>query len=159
MLTLEAAKHLAEVGENKARQMGLRIAISIVDDGGHLLVFHRVERARIAGIEISKNKAWTSVSMQQPTSNLAQSAQPGGPAFGINTTNEGRIVILGGGIPLKVGDHIVGGVGVSGGTSAQDIEVATAVVQAFESMVAGMSNGANANANANANARIGSYRY
>ncbi|WP_374705323.1 GlcG/HbpS family heme-binding protein [Paenibacillus radicis (ex Gao et al. 2016)] len=153
MLTLEAAKHLAEAAEHKARQMGLRISVSVVDDGGNLLVFHRMERARIAGIEISKNKAWTSVSMQQPTANLAQSAQPGGPAFGINTTNEGRIVILGGGIPLMVGDHIVGGVGVSGGSGAQDIEVATAAVQAFEAMVAGMSNGANVNA------RIGSYRY
>jgi uncharacterized protein GlcG (DUF336 family) len=153
VLTLEEAKHMAEVGEHKARQMGIRIAISIVDDGGHLLVLNRMERTRIASVEISKNKAWTSISMQQPTANLKQSAQPGGPAFGINTTHEGRLVILAGGIPLKIGDHFVGGVGVSGGSADQDIEIAAAAVQAFESMVAGMSNGVNVNA------RIGSYRY
>jgi uncharacterized protein GlcG (DUF336 family) len=93
-----------------------------------------MDHARIAGIEISKNKAWTSVSMQMPTANLAESALPGGPAFGVNTTNYGRIVILGGGIPLVVRGRIVGGIGVSGGSSAQDIEIANAAVQYFESM-------------------------
>jgi len=139
-LTLEMAKKLLEVAEHKARQMGLSFDIAIVDEGGNLIAFHRMDHARIAGIEISKNKAWTSVSMQMPTSNLAQSAQPGGPTFGINTTNDGRLVILGGGIPLTREGHIVGGIGVSGGSSAQDIEVATAAVQYFESMMHGRSN-------------------
>ena len=136
-LTLEMAKKLLEVAEHKARQLGLSFDIAIVDDGGNLIAFHRMDHARIAGIEISKNKAWTSVSMQMPTSNLAQSAQPGGPTFGINTTNAGRLVILGGGIPLTREGHIVGGIGVSGGSSAQDIEVATAAVQYFETMMHG----------------------
>jgi uncharacterized protein GlcG (DUF336 family) len=72
--------------------------------------------------------------MQQPTANLTQAAQPGGPSFGINTTNNGRIVILGGGIPLVSNGTIVGGIGVSGGTSTQDTEIANAVVRAFEKM-------------------------
>ncbi len=114
--------------------MGLSCDIAIVDDGANLIAFHRMDNARIAGIEISQNKAWTSVAMQMPTANLAQSALPGGPTFGINTTNQGKLVILGGGIPLVSEDKIVGGIGVSGGTSAQDIEVAAAVVYAFESM-------------------------
>ncbi|GIP31740.1 heme-binding protein [Paenibacillus sp. J2TS4] len=133
-LTLETAKKLLAAAEQKSRQMGLSSNIAIVDDGGNLIAFQRMDNARIAGIEISKNKAWTSVSMQMPTANLAQSAQPGGPTFGINTTNFGRIVILGGGIPFVRDKHIVGGIGVSGGSSAQDIEIATAAVQAFESM-------------------------
>ncbi|WP_397376774.1 heme-binding protein [Paenibacillus sp. p3-SID867] len=57
-----------------------------------------------------------------------------GATFGSNTTNQGRIVILGGGIPLVHEGRVVGGIGVSGGTSAQDIDVANAAVQAFESM-------------------------
>ncbi|MCZ8513056.1 heme-binding protein [Paenibacillus filicis] len=125
---------LIEATEQKSRQMGLSSNIAIVDDGGNLIAFHRIDKARIAGIEISKNKAWTSVSMQMPTANLAQTALPGGPTFGINTTNNGRIVILGGGIPLVSGEHIVGGVGVSGGSSTQDIEIANAAVQAFAAM-------------------------
>lgn len=133
-MTLETAKRLLAIAEQKARQMGLANDIAIVDEGGNLVVFVRMDNARIAGIDISQNKAWTSVAMQMPTANLAQSAQAGGPSFGINTTNHGRLVILGGGIPFVKEGKIVGGIGVSGGTSAQDIEVATAAVQAFESM-------------------------
>lgn len=133
-LTLDMAKRLVEAAEQKSRQMGLASNIAIVDDGGNLILFHRMDKARIAGIEISKNKAWTSVSMQMPTANLAQSALPGGPTFGVNTTNYGRIVILGGGIPLISGEHLFGGIGVSGGSSTQDIEIANAAVQAFAAM-------------------------
>jgi uncharacterized protein GlcG (DUF336 family) len=133
-LTLEVATRLLAFAEQKARQMGLSSDIAIVDQGANLIAFHRMDNARIAGIDISQNKAWTSVAMQMPTANLAQSALPGGPSFGINTTNHGRLVILGGGIPLVSEGKIVGGIGVSGGTSAQDIEVANAAVQAFESM-------------------------
>ncbi|MGO4373569.1 GlcG/HbpS family heme-binding protein [Paenibacillus sp. 2TAB19] len=134
-MTLDIAKRLTEVAEQKGRQMGLNCDIAIVDEGANLIMFHRMDNARIAGINISQNKAWTSVAMQMPTANLAQSALPGGPTFGINTTNEGRLVILGGGIPLIGEGRIVGGIGVSGGTSAQDIEVASAAVYAFESML------------------------
>jgi uncharacterized protein GlcG (DUF336 family) len=139
-LTLETAKQLIAVAEQKSRQMGLFSNIAIVDEGANLIAFARMENARIAGIEISKNKAWTSVSMQMPTANLAQSALPGGPSFGVNTTNFGKVVILGGGIPLISEGHIVGGIGVSGGSSAQDIEIANAAVQLFEKMNKGTSN-------------------
>ncbi|KOO51537.1 GlcG/HbpS family heme-binding protein [Viridibacillus arvi] len=131
-LTLETAKRLLSVAEQKSYQMGLSSNIAIVDDGAHLIAFLRMDNARIAGIEISKDKAWTSVSMQMPTANLSQAALPGSPSFGINTTNNGHIVILGGGIPLVSEGEIVGGIGISGGSSAQDIEIANAVVQAFE---------------------------
>ncbi|MBM7569056.1 GlcG/HbpS family heme-binding protein [Paenibacillus sacheonensis] len=135
-LSLETAKYLIAIAEQKARQMGLSSDIAIVDEGANLIAFHRMDNAKIAGIEISQNKAWTSVAMQMPTSNLAQTAQPGSPSFGINTTNQGKLVILGGGIPF-VSDHkIIGGIGVSGGTSAQDIEVANAAVVAFANMPA-----------------------
>ncbi|OPH57859.1 cobalamin adenosyltransferase [Paenibacillus ferrarius] len=134
-LTLETAKQLLAAAEQKARQMGLSSDIAIVDEGANLIAFHRMDNARIGGIDISQNKAWTSVAMQMPTANLAQSALPGAPSFGINTTNHGRVVILGGGIPFVSKDRIIGGIGVSGGTSAQDIEVANAAVYAFNSLL------------------------
>ena len=93
-----------------------------------------MNNAKIAGIDIAQNKAWTSVSMQMPTSNLSNAALPGGPSYGINTTNQGRIVVLGGGIPFVFNNKIVGGIGISGATSAQDIEVANAAVKAFENL-------------------------
>ncbi|MCM3629114.1 heme-binding protein [Paenibacillus glycanilyticus] len=135
-LSLEISKYLLAVAEQKARQMGLSSNIAIVDEGTNLIAFHRMDNAKIAGIEISQNKAWTSVAMQMPTANLAQSAQPGSPSFGINTTNQGKLVILGGGIPLVSDNKIIGGIGVSGGTSAQDIEVANAAVLALTNLPA-----------------------
>ncbi|MEK3723101.1 heme-binding protein [Paenibacillus sp. FSL H8-0034] len=133
-LTLEIAKVLLEAAERKAKEMGLADDIAIVDDGANLIAFHRMDTARIAGIDIAQNKAWTSVAMKMPTSNLAQAALPGSPSFGINTTNHGKIVILGGGIPLMKDGLIIGGIGVSGGTSAQDIEVANAAIHVFEAL-------------------------
>ncbi|WP_136607882.1 GlcG/HbpS family heme-binding protein [Paenibacillus dokdonensis] len=134
-ITLDIAKFLLEAAEKKAKEMGLAENIAIVDYGANLVAFHRMDHAKIGGIDISQNKAWTSVALQMPTSNLAQAAQPGNPSFGINTTNHGKIVILGGGIPLKIGEMIIGGIGVSGGTSQQDIEVANAAVQALEGLI------------------------
>lgn len=132
-LPLSVAKHLLEISEHKANQMGLRSVIAIVDEGGNLIALHRMDNARIAGIDIAMGKAWTSVAMQMPTANLAQSALPGEATFGINTTNQGKLVILGGGIPLVRDNNIIGGIGVSGGTSMQDIEVANAAVQTLAS--------------------------
>ncbi|NGP59696.1 heme-binding protein [Paenibacillus thiaminolyticus] len=133
-LTLDMAKLLIAAAERKSRELGLAEVIAIVDEGTNLIALHRMDNARIAAIDIALNKAWTSAAMKMPTSNLSEAALPGGPTFGINTTNQGRIVILGGGIPLVKNGIIVGGIGVSGGTSAQDIEVANAAVQAFESI-------------------------
>jgi uncharacterized protein GlcG (DUF336 family) len=133
-VTLEAAKYMLSGAERRAAQLGLSEDIAIVDDGGHLVAFIRMDEARIAGIDIAINKAWTAATMKMPTANLAQSAQPGGPTYGINTTNQGRIVILGGGIPLMREGKVVGAVGVSGASSAQDIEVANAAVQVWESL-------------------------
>lgn len=132
-LTLDMAKLLIAAAERKSRELGLAEVIAIVDEGTNLIALHRMDNARIAAIDIALNKAWTSAAMKMPTSNLSEAALPGGPSFGINTTNQGKIVILGGGIPL-VKKGASSGIGVSGGTSAQDIEVANAAVQAFESI-------------------------
>lgn len=134
IISLRTAKALLEAAEKQAMAMGITEDIAIVDEGGNLIAFHRMDNAKIAGIDIAVNKAWTSVALQVPTANLVSAALPGGPSFGINTTNQGKIVILGGGIPLIYNKRIVGGIGVSGATSTQDIEVANAAVRLFESM-------------------------
>ncbi|MFJ7936835.1 heme-binding protein [Sporosarcina sp. NPDC096371] len=133
------AKILLEAAERKACELGLSENIAIVDEGGNLIGFLRMDNAKLAGIDIAQNKAWTSVSMQMPTSNLSIAALPGEPSYGINTTNQGKIVVLGGGIPLVFNKKVVGGVGVSGATSTQDIEVANAAVKAFENLTSSVS--------------------
>ncbi|MFJ8235511.1 heme-binding protein [Ureibacillus sp. NPDC094379] len=134
IISLALAKVLLNEAEKQAMSMGINEDIAIVDEGGNLIAFYRMDNAKIAGIDIAINKAWTSVALQIPTENLVEAAQPGSPSFGINTTNHGRIVILGGGIPLIYQKKVIGGIGVSGATSAQDIEVANAAVQAFHNM-------------------------
>jgi uncharacterized protein GlcG (DUF336 family) len=131
-LTLEVVKVLMNSAERRARELGISEDIAIVDEGGNLIAFHRMDDAKLAGIDIAQNKAWTAVAMQMPTSNLAKLALPNAALYGINTTNHGRVVVLGGGVPLVREGRIVGGIGVSGATSAQDVEVANAAVQAFE---------------------------
>lgn len=134
-ITLELSIYLITTAEHRANQLGLPVNTAIVDECGALIAFHRMDNAVLAGIDISKNKAWTSVTMQMQTADLARLALPGGDAYGVNSTNQGKVVILGGGIPLNGGSQIIGGIGVSGGTSAQDMQVAEVAVQAFSQFI------------------------
>lgn len=133
-LTLDIAKSLLTEAERVSKGMGLSEDIAIVDDGGNLIAFHRMDGARLAGISIAVDKAWTAISLKLPTSTLAQNASPGGAQYGINTTNQGRIVILGGGLPLVRDNYYFGAVGVSGSTSANDEIVAQAAVNLFNNI-------------------------
>ena len=110
------------------------MVISVVDEGGNLIAVHRMDDAWIASIHISQNKAWTSVALKMPTSNLEQATVPAAELYGLNTTNNGRLVIFGGGFPLMKDGKVVGAVGASGSAVANDDVVAEAAVQAFEKL-------------------------
>lgn len=134
-ITLDVAKKLLKAAERRAQELGISEVISIVDEGGNLIASHRMDDAPIASINISKNKAWTAVSMKMPTLKLAKLSVPNAELYGINTTNHGRVVVIGGGIPLMIdGKKIIGGVGVSGSTVANDLKVAMSAVQMFENL-------------------------
>lgn len=134
VLTLEIAKYLIRIAVQKSKELNIDESIAVVDEGGNLLAFERMDDAKLASIDISQNKAWTALALRVPTANLAKAASCGGESFGINTTNHGRVVILGGGIPITWNGKIIGGIGVSGSTSANDIIVANAAIQAFEAL-------------------------
>ena len=119
-LTRKEAERLCEAVLSRAEEVGVNAVVCVSDAGGHPLCLLRKENAFIASIDIAMNKAFTSVSLKMPTKNLATLAAPGGSLYGIQFTNGGRIVIFGGGEPLKRGNVIVGGFGVSGGTAEQD---------------------------------------
>ncbi|WP_336773999.1 GlcG/HbpS family heme-binding protein [Paenibacillus sp. MMO-58] len=131
-ITLEVAKVLIHAAELRARDLGIAEVIAIVDDGGNFVASHRMDHAWLASVDIAHNKAWTAVALKMPTASLAPLALPSGELYGINTTNNGRLVVFGGGIPLSFEGRIVGAVGASGSTVANDIEVAKAAVRAFE---------------------------
>ncbi len=128
---LDSAKPVIEAAERKAAEIGVRMNIAVVDRGGNLVAFERMDDAWLASTDIAINKAFTAASLTMPTENLAEPTQPGESLYGLNTTNDGRLVVFGGGIPLARGEEVVGAVGVSGGSVDQDIDVAQAGVDAF----------------------------
>jgi uncharacterized protein GlcG (DUF336 family) len=106
--------------------------IAVVDDGGNLLAFCRMDNARITSIDIAINKAFTAAGTRRGTHEYALSASPqGGPVFGIHVSNQGRFMIFGGGLPIIVDGQVIGAVGVSSGTVEQDRIVAQAGVDAL----------------------------
>lgn len=117
--------------EQKAIEIGVPMDIAIVDEGGNLLLFERMDGAKITGIDIAINKAFTAACSRRGTHEYAEVASPGKPAFGIHVSNQGRFMIFGGGLPVVVNGEVVGGIGCSSGTAEQDRQVAQAGVDAL----------------------------
>jgi len=130
-LTLADAREMIAAGEKKAEALGIPYNLAVVDAGGALIAHVRMDGAWLGSIDISIHKAFTSRAFDMSTQDLATMAQSGKPLFGINSTNHEKIVIFAGGMPVKVGDTVVGAVGASGGTVEQDQEVVAAAVAGF----------------------------
>jgi uncharacterized protein GlcG (DUF336 family) len=130
-MSLRAAQAVVEAARAKAEEIGVPMNIAVVDEGNNLTAFARMDGAWLGSIDIAQNKAYTARSFDMSTKDLAPLCQPNQPLFGINASNQGRLIIFAGGIPLQSGDRIVGAIGVSGGSVEQDHEVAEAGVAAF----------------------------
>jgi len=125
-LALADAKVVLEGAEAKAREIGVDMDIAVVDDGGNLLAFVRMDRARVTSIDVAISKAFTAACARKPTHEYAAVAGAGGPAFGIHVSNQGRFMIFGGGLPVFIDGQIAGGVGCSSGSPDEDRAVAQA---------------------------------
>ena len=119
-MTLALAERLADAVIAKAREMDMRIVVCVSDAAGNPKVVKIMDDAYIASYDIAVNKAFTSVALKMPTSTLKGLAKPSGELYGIQFTNNGRIIVFGGGEPLKTDGAVVGGLGVSGGSEEQD---------------------------------------
>jgi len=124
---------MAEAIWNEAEKIKVPMSFAICDAGGYLQYFRRMPDAELIGISLAQNKAYTAVFLKMTSEELAPLALPDGELFGINV-NDPRLVVFGGGIPLKKNGVIVGAVGVSGGTVAEDIQVAGKAVEVFEKL-------------------------
>jgi uncharacterized protein GlcG (DUF336 family) len=131
MLTLADARRIIAAAEKKAQEVGQPMNIAVVDGGGNLVAHVRMDKAWIGSVDISMKKAWTSRAFDIATKDLAEHSQSGGQFFGIHASNNGRVMIFAGGIPLKRGDEVMGAIGVSGGSGQQDHAVAEAGAKAF----------------------------
>jgi uncharacterized protein GlcG (DUF336 family) len=127
-LDLSDARRLIAAAERKAIEIGVPYNIAVADAGGGLIAHARMDGAWLGSVDIAINKAWTARAFDMSTDDLSHLAQSGQQGFGINTTNDSRVVIFGGGIPVKRDGLVIGAVGASGGSVAQDIEVAKAAV-------------------------------
>ena len=105
--------------------------VAIADAGGNLVAHERMDGAWMGSIDISIKKAFTARAFDLPTKDLASNSQSGDQFFGIHASNNGKVMIFAGGIPLKRDGQVVGAIGVSGGSGAQDQTVAEAGVDAF----------------------------
>ena len=126
MLTLTDARRVIAAAQKKSEEVGQPMNVAVVDAGGNLLAFERMADAWLGSVDISIKKAWTSRAFDITTKDLGSNSQSGDQFFGIHASNDGKVMIFAGGIPLKQGGKVVGAIGVSGGSGAQDHAVAEA---------------------------------
>ena len=119
-MNLKLATALIGQVEKKAEEMGVKAVVAVSDASGRPVAVHCMDGAYIGSYDVALNKTYTAVAFQMPTDRLAALAAPGGELYGIQNTNDGKIVIFGGGEPLYLGDVMIGAIGVSGGTAEQD---------------------------------------
>ena len=131
MVTLSDARRVIAAAEAKAADIEQPMNIAVVDAGGNLVAHVRMDRAWLGSIDIAINKAYTARAFDIATKDLADHSQSGGQFFGIHVSNQGRIMIFAGGVPLTRDGEVVGAIGVSGGSGEQDHAVAVAGAAAF----------------------------
>jgi uncharacterized protein GlcG (DUF336 family) len=123
-ITAEQADRALKASVSKAGELGISVCIAILDAGGHLKAFHRMDGAWLGVIDVAIKKAKTSALFEMETQTLDNYSKPGADAHGIELTN-GSLVTFAGGIPLRSLDgQMIGSIGVSGGKVAQDYAIA-----------------------------------
>jgi len=131
-LTLEGARAILAAAESKAREIKVPQNIAIVDDGGHLLVFARMDGAKLSSVEVALTKACAAALRRSPTGPAPSAADPSVLlSLGLPLATDGKLTCIRGGLPLVVEGQCVGGIGVSAGTEDQDVLVAQAGVDAL----------------------------
>lgn len=131
-LNLAGAEAALDAAKAKAAAMGLKSNIAVVDDGGHLLAFARMDGARPASASTAIGKAVSAATFRQETGPLPAKGEPDVLlSLSIQNASGGKITTLKGGIPIVIDGQVVGAIGAGGGTGEQDAEVSRAGVQAL----------------------------
>ena len=133
-VTLETAKELIDAAEQRAEEIDNPMVITVANSEGNLIAQHRMDGAWLASVDISRNKAYTAAALDMPTHELEEPTKPGESLYGLQNTNQGRMVIFGGGYPLERDGDVVGAIGVSGGAVEQDRDVAESGVDKFDEL-------------------------
>jgi glc operon protein GlcG len=129
-LTEAAAWRMIEAAREQAQKLGIAVNIAVVDAGAELLAFSRMDGAPLLSGEIARNKAYTAVAFGRPTADWYPMIA-NEPALLHGIVHTPRLIIFGGGLPVRVNGAVVGGIGVSGGSAEQDVACAQAGLQAI----------------------------
>ena len=130
-IDLADARRVIAAATKEAEKIGQPMNIAVVCAGGYLLAFERMANAWLGSVDIAQKKAWTSRAFDIETGDLGKNSQSGDQFFGINASNDGKVMIFAGGVPLKKDGHVIGAIGVSGGLGKQDQAVAEAGAKAL----------------------------
>jgi len=136
-LSIEDARVLIEGARAKAEEIGVPMCIAITDESGQLMAFERMDGGKITSTIIAQDKAYTAAGAKRTTESYGVASQPGSPAFGINSAIGGRLMVVGGGLPVIIDGEVVGAIGLSSGTQAQDTQCAQAGIEHFISSLSG----------------------
>lgn len=128
---LEDAEKAVAAARVKAKEMGIAMAIAVVNEAGFLTAFVRMDNSELVAIPIAQDKAYTALVNRLSTAELCEQCQPGGPLYGLQNLLGGRMVIFPGGIPIWQDGKLVGAVGASGGLVEEDHACALAGVLAL----------------------------
>lgn len=123
-ISLASAKRLIDKIEQEAERRGKKAVIAVCGPDGNPIAVHVMDGAFLVSFDVATKKAYTAVAVKMSTKELSVLAQPGGTFYGVDKMDNGKIVIFGGGVPIKVGDTIIGGLGISGGTGEEDHSLA-----------------------------------
>ena len=131
-LSLEKARKIIRAGERKAKEMNIAAVFAVVNPEGNLIIEERMDNAILVSIEVAYKKAYTAAALKLNTEDLTALVQPGAMFYGLQS--DPKYIVFGGGMLLKVDGKIIGAVGVSGGSTQEDMEIAKACVKAFETV-------------------------
>ena len=131
-LSLEKARKIIRAGQKKAKKMNIAAVFAVVNAEGNLIIEERMDNAILVSVEVAYKKAYTAAALKLNTEDLTALVQPGAMFYGLQS--DPKYIVFGGGMLLKINGKIVGAVGVSGGSAQEDMEIAKACVNAFETI-------------------------
>ena len=135
ILTLDVAVKLIEAVEHKAKEMGLSVVIAVSDAAGRPIAVHCMDGAYHGSFDVAVNKTFTSTAFQMSTAKLATLCRPGESLYGLQFSNDGKVMILGGGEPLMIGTTMIGALGVSGASAEEDSALAAFGAAALKEVI------------------------
>lgn len=127
-LSICEADILIEGATRRATEIGIPMCIAVTDESGTLIAFRRMDGGKVSSVSIAIDKAFTGAAARKGTHVYNQLCVPGQPTFGIHVSNGGHFCVIGGGLPVTVDGDVVGGIGLSSGTAAEDIDCAQAAI-------------------------------